>query len=575
MAYSRFGTDTTGYTNFITTTNDLLISGDLEVNATSQFDSFVRVSNGSTRAFVVTDAGGTKQDIFIVDTTASASSSGLTVTAGPSQTAGLFILQSSGETVLSKFSDEGGFIMNISSTSAFMITHPDRATNASASFRINTLDSETKISALSTKSLGFEAYGIASVSNTLLVGPHRFDTIASVSRFFGKGGAWITGTLCVDDGETSTTDCGDATRTAGTIYSSNASVDIGDVGENFPTLDATIEAGDVVGLDYQQKNIASGTFVFESEFVRKASASNTVIGVMSKKPGLLLKGSGSKDSRSVQNVAVALAGRVPIKVSLENGPIEPGDRLTTSSIPGIAMKATKAGIVIGMALESFDGLASGSFTYLASGSFTSTSSSSTSFESGPVKIGKPLMLVNLTYWMPSIDEALADTASSSASFKNDPGAFGNIFNHEFIFRIVTEKFKNLLGIVFEKGLLKIAELITDKLTTKELCIEEVCITKDQLKALLNQNAIPASTPSPSSMPTLPIQPEQSPVVESSILDLPASSSDAGQIGTEPTLTPTPEITESPTPQATPQATPEVTPQTSENPTPTPIPEPTI
>ncbi|MEK7537082.1 MAG: hypothetical protein AAB584_01415, partial [Patescibacteria group bacterium] len=44
-AYSRFGTDTTSHTNYITTTNDLLISGDLEVNATAAFDSFVTISN--------------------------------------------------------------------------------------------------------------------------------------------------------------------------------------------------------------------------------------------------------------------------------------------------------------------------------------------------------------------------------------------------------------------------------------------------------------------------------------------------------------------------------------------------
>ncbi len=52
---------------------------------------------------------------------------------------------------------------------------------------------------------------------------------------------------------------------------------------------------------------------------------------------------------------MALAGRVPVKVSLENGPIMAGDRLTTASTPGYAMKATKAGPVIGQALENFDG----------------------------------------------------------------------------------------------------------------------------------------------------------------------------------------------------------------------------
>jgi len=51
---------------------------------------------------------------------------------------------------------------------------------------------------------------------------------------------------------------------------------------------------------------------------------------------------------------VALAGRLLAKVSLENGPIKIGDSLTSaSSTPGVAMKATDAGRVIGIALEPF------------------------------------------------------------------------------------------------------------------------------------------------------------------------------------------------------------------------------
>jgi hypothetical protein len=38
---------------------------------------------------------------------------------------------------------------------------------------------------------------------------------------------------------------------------------------------------------------------------------------------------------------------------MENGPVEAGDYLTTSSTPGVAMKATKPGQMIGKALESF------------------------------------------------------------------------------------------------------------------------------------------------------------------------------------------------------------------------------
>jgi hypothetical protein len=55
---------------------------------------------------------------------------------------------------------------------------------------------------------------------------------------------------------------------------------------------------------------------------------------------------------------VALAGRVPVKVTTENGDIEVGDYLVPASKPGYAMKACgtkycKSGMVIGKALERF------------------------------------------------------------------------------------------------------------------------------------------------------------------------------------------------------------------------------
>jgi len=48
---------------------------------------------------------------------------------------------------------------------------------------------------------------------------------------------------------------------------------------------------------------------------------------------------------------IALAGRVPVKVDASFGPIEAGDLLAPSSIPGVAMKARKPGPTVGTALE--------------------------------------------------------------------------------------------------------------------------------------------------------------------------------------------------------------------------------
>ncbi|RKZ28992.1 hypothetical protein DRQ36_09600, partial [bacterium] len=51
---------------------------------------------------------------------------------------------------------------------------------------------------------------------------------------------------------------------------------------------------------------------------------------------------------------IALAGRVRVLATTENGPIKPGDPITSSSKPGYGMKATEAGPIIGFAMSSLD-----------------------------------------------------------------------------------------------------------------------------------------------------------------------------------------------------------------------------
>jgi hypothetical protein len=63
---------------------------------------------------------------------------------------------------------------------------------------------------------------------------------------------------------------------------------------------------------------------------------------------------GSKQasaSGSASTYPVALVGRVPVKISTSSASIAIGDYITSSSEPGLGMKATKAGMVVGRALE--------------------------------------------------------------------------------------------------------------------------------------------------------------------------------------------------------------------------------
>jgi len=81
--------------------------------------------------------------------------------------------------------------------------------------------------------------------------------------------------------------------------------------------------------------------------------SNLAVGVVSTKPGFTLgeEGSGA-------DIPMALLGTVPVKATTENGPITPGDLLTTSSKPGYVMACNEpskcAGAIVGKALETLE-----------------------------------------------------------------------------------------------------------------------------------------------------------------------------------------------------------------------------
>jgi hypothetical protein len=111
-----------------------------------------------------------------------------------------------------------------------------------------------------------------------------------------------------------------------------------DLAERYTSQD-TLEAGEVVSLDrFHAQNTKRSTIAYDQN----------VMGVVSTQPGFV---AGAYTENSYP---IALVGRVPVKVSTENGQIKAGDYLTAASIPGYAMKATVAGRVLGQAMEDFD-----------------------------------------------------------------------------------------------------------------------------------------------------------------------------------------------------------------------------
>ena len=265
-----------------------------------------------------------------------------------------------------------------------------------------------------------------------------------------------------------------------------------------------------------------------------------VAGIISTDPGLLI---GKNDSGSKP---LALSGRVPVKVSLINGEIKRGDPITTSNIPGVGMKATEPGAVVGKAMQNL----------------TEDSAIMSCPEGAPAdaKCGIIVVLVNVSWhdprfatltindqesWAPGLGTWTSDVQVSEDGTKTNNSFFDSILS----------MFKNAFEIVFEKGVMRVANIITEKLTAKEFCLEEICMSKTQFKELLEKNGI-----------ILPST--ESTISETALEPTPDATSSTSSSQTEPApepvseLEPTPSEPEPSTPDA--PVKPEVGTSTSEN-----------
>ena len=195
----------------------------------------------------------------------------------------------------------------------------------------------------------------------------------------GKGGGGGTGSigriaLAYTSGSAQQGTTGAPTGTTNPIYNNNGIIsDYGvmyiratntqaaDLAENYTAGDPSLSPGDVVMLSEARVFTDDGKEITPKGVLTKASLpyDRKLMGVISTEPGVLL---GNNTAEGKPQVALALAGRVPVKVSTENGPIKVGDYLTASTTPGIAMKATKAGTVVGQALEAYSADRTGTIT---------------------------------------------------------------------------------------------------------------------------------------------------------------------------------------------------------------------
>ena len=251
---------------------------------------------------------------------------------------------------------------------------------------------------------------------------------------------------------------------ADTYFQKQSFIGFFDLAEDYFVHDVSIEAGDIVAIAGDQTGASTGaTGLIENKpFVEKSATpyQANVIGVVSTKPGILLSDWQSADTTPKR--PVALAGRVPVKVSLENGPIVAGDAITSSSVAGVGMsacgrspeggKATtcRAGRVVGIALENFGGASEGE---------------SSAF-------GKILVFVNPHWSMGALDEKglLAGVdGAASASSTSPPPTFAEATAGEGGFmELVRSAIESFTGTVKTAG-----EWVFERISAKTVRVEKI------------------------------------------------------------------------------------------------------
>lgn len=497
-----------------------------DVITISKWGGFTQKISSST-ALSIQMASGTP--VFEVDTTQSNTNAGIDITAGTGQTANLLNMYSSGGTFLSGFTAAGGLFMNISSSTAINMYDG----SASAAFVVN---STGKSVGIGTSTLTYNLNVSGSQSSTYIARVNNAATdntadgllislgVANASRG--------TGNYFIGFANGSQTVAGKIQGGANAVAYTTTSADIAEF-FRISNLDDVPEAGEIVVLDKAKEKS-----VIRAE--PPSPSQGEPLGIISTNPGFIGNGPiclaediDCDTEYAKYNVLVSLAGQVPVKISLENGPIEVGDYLTLSdTIPGAAAKMVENGYTVGTAVS------------LATTTSIINASSTETFVMVLIKSG----------WR----EVNAGSLVTNENGVEIPGIWSSLFN-----------FFKKLGLEIGSNFIKIANLVTDKITsqkveTKELCIDDVCVNKDQLAALLANAGIISST-------TPPVTDDETSTTTSPIIDDTATTTPL-VIEEEPTASTTPPVVETPT-EPTPEPEPEPEPVVEPTPTPEPTEEP--
>ena len=290
-------------------------------------------------------------------------------------------------------------------------------------------------------------------SGKISFGTSSINTTVTLFEIVGTAAANTTEAIvCIDDTGTAN-DCSNISAGgAGVRLSLAADETVAsgnfDVAETFPAKE-DVDTAEIVSVSMEDNIITSAG---ESHPILEKATKGTkgkIIGVVSTNPGFLA-GGGIQDPDYIESnvVPVALSGRVPVKVTNENGSIKRGDYITASSTPGAGMKATEAGRVVGIALEPLNCLVLKD----VEGNVVSESACS----------GEIVVFINPHYYMPASSVANTESTEifSADITQNTQGVLASL---QDLFRVA--------GMHIRNGIVAFRELFIERLTTREFVIE--------------------------------------------------------------------------------------------------------
>ncbi|MBI4457594.1 procyclic acidic repetitive family protein, partial [Candidatus Uhrbacteria bacterium] len=229
--------------------------------------------------------------------------------------------------------------------------------------------------------------------------------------------------------------------TGGTAYQLRdcSGAPIADYAEQYP-VDQDVVYGDIVTASEIMITTKDGDKV--PRLLKSGSAyQNTLVGVVSNNYGDFTS-AGYNLNDSDHPMPVALNGRVLVRVTKENGAIKIGDPITSSSKPGVGMKATQNGMIIGFALNAFD----------------------------QNEDGRIMVFINLGWWNGS--EVADMNASSGAGSVSTLTAQGDLdMAGRDIINVRILKGLNDAWQIDESGKLIIREVVAEKVTSQEYAIK--------------------------------------------------------------------------------------------------------